>query len=165
MSPAGPSQGANCSPSGGSVAASAASVGGRHPLLELEHLAVSYGGIQAVKGIDIVVGDGELACLIGANGAGKTTTLKGICGLLPVKRGTIRYAGEDITGRPAYTLVRRGLSLVPEGRGMFGALTIDENLATSSVCSHCFRGSRSGAGKRPGRCRAASSRCWRSRGP
>jgi branched-chain amino acid transport system ATP-binding protein len=113
----------------GSAAAPAASVGGRHPLLELEHLAVSYGGIQAVKGIDIVVGDGELVCLIGANGAGKTTTLKGICGLLPVKRGTIRYAGEDITGRPAYTLVRRGLSLVPEGRGMFGALTIDENLA------------------------------------
>ena len=99
------------------------------PLLALDRLAVAYGGIQAVKGIDVVVGEGELVCLIGANGAGKTTTLKGICGLLPVKSGTIRYAGDDITGRPAFTLVRRGLAMVPEGRGMFGALTIEENLA------------------------------------
>ena len=99
------------------------------PLLALERLAVAYGGIQAVKGIDIVVADGELVCLIGANGAGKTTTLKGICGLLPIKSGTIRYAGDDITGCPSYQLVRRGLAMVPEGRGMFGALTIEENLA------------------------------------
>jgi branched-chain amino acid transport system ATP-binding protein len=99
------------------------------PLLALEQLAVSYGGIQAVKGIDIDVGDGELVCLIGANGAGKTTTLKGICGLLPIKSGTIRYDGDDITGHPSFSLVRRGLAMVPEGRGMFGALTIEENLA------------------------------------
>ena len=99
------------------------------PLLALERVAVSYGGIQAVKGIDAVVGEGELVCLIGANGAGKTTTLKGICGLLPLRAGHIRYAGEDITGRRPFTLVRRGLALVPEGRGMFGALTIEENLA------------------------------------
>jgi branched-chain amino acid transport system ATP-binding protein len=99
------------------------------PLLELEALAVSYGGIQAVKGIDITVGDGELVSLIGANGAGKTTTLKGICGLLPIKSGRIRYRGDDITGHPSYKLVRRGLAMVPEGRGMFGALTIEENLA------------------------------------
>ncbi len=98
-------------------------------LLALERLAVSYGGIQAVKGIDIVVGEGELVCLIGANGAGKTTTLKGVCGLLPVKSGTIRYAGEDVTGYRSFALVRRGLSMVPEGRGVFGALTIDENLS------------------------------------
>jgi len=98
-------------------------------LLSLERLAVAYGGIQAVKGIDLVVGNGELVCLIGANGAGKTTTLKGICGLLPIKSGKIRYDGEDITGRPAFHLVRRGLAMVPEGRGMFGALTIEENLA------------------------------------
>ena len=101
----------------------------RPPLLALERLAVAYGGIQAVKGIDLEVRDGELVCLIGANGAGKTTTLKGICGLLPVKSGTIRYAGDDITGVPSYRLVRRGLAMVPEGRGMFGALTIEENLA------------------------------------
>ena len=98
-------------------------------LLELSRLQVAYGGIQAVKGIDLEVGDGELVCLIGANGAGKTTTLKGICGLLPIKHGTIHYAGDDITGWPAFELVRRGLAMVPEGRGVFGALTIEENLA------------------------------------
>jgi branched-chain amino acid transport system ATP-binding protein len=99
------------------------------PLLELKGLQVAYGGIQAVKGIDLTVGQGELVCLIGANGAGKTTTLKGITGLQPVKSGTIHYAGEDITGKPAFQLVRKGLSMVPEGRGVFGALTIEENLA------------------------------------
>ena len=99
------------------------------PLLALERLAVAYGGIQAVKGIDLDVRERELVCLIGANGAGKTTTLKGICGMLPVKSGTIRYAGDDITGQPSFRLVRRGLAMVPEGRGMFGALTIEENLA------------------------------------
>jgi branched-chain amino acid transport system ATP-binding protein len=99
------------------------------PLLELTRLALAYGGIQAVKGIDLVVRQGELVCLIGANGAGKTTTLKGICGMLPVKSGAIRYDGNDITGRPAFELVRNGLAMVPEGRGVFGALTIEENLA------------------------------------
>ena len=67
--------------------------------------------------------------MIGANGAGKTTTLKGITGLQPVKSGAIRYNGEDITGKPTFELVRKGLSMVPEGRGVFGALSIDENLA------------------------------------
>jgi len=99
------------------------------PLLELSKLTVSYGGIQAVRGIDLHVDRGELVCLIGANGAGKTTTLKGICGLQPVQGGSIRYGGEDIGGRPAFELVRRGLAMVPEGRGVFGALTIEENLA------------------------------------
>ena len=99
------------------------------PLLELKRLQVAYGGIQAVKGIDLEVAHGELVCLIGANGAGKTTTLKGITGLQPVKGGSIHYDGEDITGRAAFQLVRKGLSMVPEGRGVFGALTVDENLA------------------------------------
>jgi branched-chain amino acid transport system ATP-binding protein len=99
------------------------------PLLAVERLQVAYGGIQAVKGIDLVVAPGELVCLIGANGAGKTTTLKGICGLQPVKSGAVRYGGEDVTGRRAFELVRRGLAMVPEGRGVFGALTIQENLA------------------------------------
>lgn len=98
-------------------------------LLELSRLEVAYGGIQAVKGIDLHVAKGELVCLIGANGAGKTTTLKGICGLLPVKGGAIRYAGDNVTGRAAFELVRRGLAMVPEGRGVFGGLTIEENLA------------------------------------
>jgi branched-chain amino acid transport system ATP-binding protein len=100
-----------------------------HPLLELKKLEVAYGGIHAVKGIDLDVGEGELVCLIGANGAGKTTTLKGICGLLPVKAGSIFYGGASITGKPAFQLVRRGLAMVPEGRGVFGGLTIEENLA------------------------------------
>jgi branched-chain amino acid transport system ATP-binding protein len=99
------------------------------PLLEVRKLAVAYGGIQAVKGIDLRVADGEHGCLIGANGAGKTTTLKGICGLLPVRAGSVLYDGADVTGRPAFELVRRGLAMVPEGRGVFGALTIEENLA------------------------------------
>jgi branched-chain amino acid transport system ATP-binding protein len=103
--------------------------GAATPLLELKQLEVAYGGIHAVKGINLEVGDGELVCLIGANGAGKTTTLRGICGLQPVKAGSIRYAGESIAGRPAFELVRKGLAMVPEGRGVFGALTIEENLA------------------------------------
>jgi len=98
-------------------------------LLELNKLEVAYGGIHAVKGIDLIVRQGELVCLIGANGAGKTTTLKGITGLQPVKSGKVVYDGNDVTGKPAFQLVRKGLSMVPEGRGVFGALTIEENLA------------------------------------
>jgi branched-chain amino acid transport system ATP-binding protein len=98
-------------------------------LLELNKLEVAYGGIHAVKGIDLIVRQGELVCLIGANGAGKTTTLKGITGLQPVKAGKVVYDGKDVTGKPAFQLVRKGLSMVPEGRGVFGALTIEENLA------------------------------------
>ena len=104
---------------------------GAHPnaLLELARVEIAYGGIQAVKGIDLHVDKGELVCLIGTNGAGKTTTLKGITGLQPVKAGTIRYDGENVTGRRSFELVRKGLAMVPEGRGVFGALTIEENLA------------------------------------
>jgi branched-chain amino acid transport system ATP-binding protein len=98
-------------------------------LLELKRLEVAYGGIHAVKGIDLVVGEGELICLIGANGAGKTTTLKAVCGLQPVKAGRVEYAGEDISGMPSFALVRKGLAMVPEGRGVFGTLTTEENLA------------------------------------
>ena len=106
---------------------------GRHPgaaaLLALSAVEIAYGGIHAVKGIDLHVDRGELVCLIGANGAGKTTTLKGITGLQPVKAGAIRYGGENVTGRKSFELVRMGLAMVPEGRGVFGALTIEENLA------------------------------------
>src|SRR5512139_1890921 len=112
------------------------------PLLALDKLAVSYGGIKAVKGIDLHVDRGELVCLIGANGAGKTTTLKGICGLQPVSAGAVRYDGEDVTGRPAFELVRRRLAMVPEGRGVFGALTIEENLAMGAYTRHDAAGIR-----------------------
>jgi branched-chain amino acid transport system ATP-binding protein len=74
--------------------------------------------------------------VIGAHGAGKTTTLKGICGVQPVKDGSVHYQGSDITGIASYRLVRRGLSMVPEGRGVFGALTIEENLAMGAYARH-----------------------------
>jgi branched-chain amino acid transport system ATP-binding protein len=97
-------------------------------LLEVENLEVAYGGIQAVKGVDLTVRQGELVCLIGANGAGKTTTLKALAGMLRPRAGHVRYEGRGITGRPAHELVRRGLALVPEGRGIFARLTVAENL-------------------------------------
>jgi len=98
-------------------------------LLEVRGLQVCYGGINAVKGIDLDVGKGEFVTLIGANGAGKTTTLKALAGLLRPAAGHIHYNGEDITARPACERVRLGLALVPEGRGVFGRLTVEENLA------------------------------------
>jgi branched-chain amino acid transport system ATP-binding protein len=99
------------------------------PLLEVRGLKVAYGGINAVKGIDLDVGAGELVALIGANGAGKTTTLKALSGLITPAAGRVRYHGQDITGTPAFKLVRQGLALVPEGRGVFARLTVAENLA------------------------------------
>jgi branched-chain amino acid transport system ATP-binding protein len=98
-------------------------------LLEVKGLEVGYGGIRAVKGIDLAVAKGELVCLIGANGAGKTTTLRAICGLLPARAGSVRYDGADISRAPAFELPRRGLVMVPEGRGIFPQLTVEENLA------------------------------------
>jgi len=82
-----------------------------------------------VRGIDLRVEPGELVCLIGANGAGKTTTLRAICGLVTASKDSIHYAGKSIVGVPAFALVRQGLAMVPEGRGIFGQLTIEENLA------------------------------------
>jgi branched-chain amino acid transport system ATP-binding protein len=98
-------------------------------LLDVKGLEVRYGGIRAVKGIDLAVDEGELVCLIGANGAGKTSALKAICGLLPAAAGSVTYAGGPITGAPSFRLVREGLVLVPEGRGIFGQLSVAENLA------------------------------------
>ena len=98
-------------------------------MLKVRGLKVSYGGINAVKGVDLDVAEGELVTLIGANGAGKTTTLKALAGLLRPAAGRIHYNGVDITARPAFELVRQGLALVPEGRGVFGRLTVEENLA------------------------------------
>jgi len=102
---------------------------GETALLELKSLQVAYGGIQAVKGIDLVVRERELVCLIGANGAGKTTTLKAVTGLARSAAGRIVYDGAEITGLRAHQIARRGLAMVPEGRGVFAQLTIEENLA------------------------------------
>ncbi len=103
-------------------------VPGGGPLLEILDLKVAYGGIKALKGISLRVFQGEIVAMIGANGAGKTTTLKTIAGLLPVTSGEVTFAKQSIVGRSAETLAERGISLVPEGRGIFPNLTVRENL-------------------------------------
>jgi branched-chain amino acid transport system ATP-binding protein len=97
------------------------------PILKITGLKVAYGGIQAVKGIDLEIRPGELVTLIGANGAGKTTTLKAITGT-QAWAGTIEYAGSSTSGLAPYQLLRRGLVMVPEGRGVFTRMTVTENL-------------------------------------
>ena len=100
----------------------------QQPLLSIKGLQVAYGGIQAVKGVDMDVYQGELVTLIGANGAGKTTTLKALMGLLPYKNGDISFQGKSIKGIPTWELLKQGLVMVPEGRGVFARMTIVENL-------------------------------------
>ena len=97
-------------------------------LLEVKGLKVAYGGIQAVKGVDFEVREGELVSLIGSNGAGKTTTMKAITGTLGMNDGDIVYLGKSIKGKGAWDLVKQGLVMVPEGRGVFARMTITENL-------------------------------------
>ena len=97
-------------------------------LLKVAGLKVSYGGIQAVKGVDFEVHEGELVSLIGSNGAGKTTTMKAITGGLAANAGDIFYLGKPIKGQGAWDLVKQGLVMVPEGRGVFTRMTITENL-------------------------------------
>ena len=97
-------------------------------LLKVTGLKVAYGGIQAVKGVDFEVRAGELVTLIGSNGAGKTTTMKAITGLLPLNGGDIQFMGQSIRGRGAWDMVKQGLAMVPEGRGVFTRMTITENL-------------------------------------
>jgi branched-chain amino acid transport system ATP-binding protein len=97
-------------------------------MLKVSGLKVAYGGIQAVKGVSLEVRSGELVSLIGANGAGKTTTLKAITGLQPVADGNIEFMGRSIRGQGAWDLVRQGLVMVPEGRGVFARMSIVENL-------------------------------------
>lgn len=97
-------------------------------LLELRDLRVAYGGIQAVKGLNLELREGELVSLIGANGAGKSTTLKAICGLLQPQGGEVRYQGRAIGAQGPWDLVAQGLVMVPEGRGIFARMSIEENL-------------------------------------
>jgi branched-chain amino acid transport system ATP-binding protein len=97
-------------------------------LLKVKGLKVAYGGIQAVKGVDFEVHEGELVSLIGSNGAGKTTTMKAITGTLPINAGDIEYLGKSIKGQGPWDLVKQGLAMVPEGRGVFTRMTITENL-------------------------------------
>ena len=106
---------------GGTTGAAAA-------LLRVKGLKVAYGGIQAVKGVSFEVRDGELVTLIGANGAGKTTTLKAVTGTQPAAGGEVEFLGKSIRGQGAWDLVKQGLVMVPEGRGVFARMTIVENL-------------------------------------
>ncbi|MFJ4289186.1 ABC transporter ATP-binding protein [Cupriavidus sp. NPDC089707] len=100
----------------------------KQTVLKISGLKVAYGGIQAVKGIDLDIQDGELVTLIGANGAGKTTTMKAITGLQGWAGGDVEYMGKSIKGVPSYALLKQGLAMVPEGRGVFARMTITENL-------------------------------------
>ncbi len=97
-------------------------------LLEIQGLQVGYGGIHAVKGIDLHIAPGELVALIGSNGAGKTTTLKSLAGLIPSAAGQIHYDGKNLSDIAAHQRVSMGIALVPEGRGVFARLSIAENL-------------------------------------
>jgi branched-chain amino acid transport system ATP-binding protein len=98
------------------------------PLLAVEALEAGYGGLQVLFGVDLDVTAGEIVALMGSNGAGKTTTLRAIIGQLKPTGGRVLLDGEDVTGRPPEWLVRRGVALVPEGRGMLRGLTVEDNL-------------------------------------
>lgn len=104
------------------------------PILQLRDVKVAYGAIEAVKGIDLELAAGELVSLIGANGAGKTTTLNAIAGTLGVSAGELLYDGKRIEKLPAHKRLRQGLALVPEGRGIFTRLTVEENLRMGAYC-------------------------------
>ena len=98
------------------------------PILSIKGLQVAYGGIQAVKKVDMEIMEGELVTLIGSNGAGKTTTLKAITGMIPMKAGEVTYQGKSINGVPSWESLANGIVMVPEGRGVFARMTITENL-------------------------------------
>ena len=97
-------------------------------MLKVENLQVNYGLIRAIKGVSFSVEEGEIVALIGANGAGKTTIMHSVCGLIPKSGGTVTFLGNDITDTPAHKLVYQGISQVPEGRRVFGELSVRDNL-------------------------------------
>jgi len=101
-------------------------------LLEVERLEASYGASQALFGVDLAVGEGEVVALMGRNGMGKTTTIRAICNLTPPHGGTLRFAGTSLKGLPSYRVARLGIGLVPEGRRCFPNLTVEENLVAAA---------------------------------
>ena len=141
-------------------------------LLYIKDLKVSYGGIEAIKGISMNVEKGEIVTLIGANGAGKSTTLRAISGLVPLKEGTITYDGQVISGQTPQKIVSEGIGMVPEGRRVFPNLTVLENLKIGAYLRkddltpdiehvyQMFPAWRSAPGSWRAPCPAASSRCW-----
>jgi branched-chain amino acid transport system ATP-binding protein len=102
-------------------------------LLEVSGLRAGYGRLPVIFGIDLNVEEGEIVALLGLNGAGKTTTLRAISGMIPVMAGSVRFGGDDITGHPAERITRRGLLHVPEGRGIFPNLRVDESLRLAAA--------------------------------
>ena len=138
-------------------------------MLKVRDLVVAYGGIEALKGISIDVPEGQIVTLIGANGAGKSTLLRTIMGLEKPRSGSVEYNEENLKGLNSQHIVTRGITLVPEGRRVFPNLTVLENLCakmktvssrTSNVSTNSSPGWRSGTGRWPAPCPAASSRCW-----
>ena len=121
-------------------------------LLKVTDLVVSYGGIEALKGISFEVEQGQIVTLIGANGAGKSTTLRTISGLVPPKDGRIYFEGRDITDLNTQKIVETGIAMVPEGRRVFANLTVLENLRIGAYLR------KDSSWRAP--CPAASSRCW-----
>jgi branched-chain amino acid transport system ATP-binding protein len=105
-------------------------------LLKIENLEASYGAIKALHGISLEVAEGELVALLGINGAGKSTTLKSITGVLRPIKGTVTFAGENIANRTPEAIAKRGISLVPEGREIFGTLTVEENLRLGAFLTY-----------------------------
>ena len=114
------------------------------PALLIEDLEVAYGGVPAVRGVSLTVDAGEIVGLIGPNGAGKSTTLHAIMGLIPCQGGDVAHAGRSLRGRAPEAIARSGVALVPEGRRLFGELTVDENLRLGLAAR---------ATKRPAACR------------
>jgi branched-chain amino acid transport system ATP-binding protein len=109
-------------------------------MLEITGLVAGYGPVHALDGVDLRVAQGSVTAVLGANGAGKTTLLRAISGLLRPRGGSVRLAGEDVTGRPPEDLVRRGMSHVPEGRGVIVELTVEENLRLGALWRRDRRG-------------------------
>ena len=147
-------------------------------MLKAENLNVYYGPIHAVKGVIFEVSEGEIVTLIGANGAGKSTTLKTVSGLMRSRGGAIEFMGKSIASTAPHKIVEQGIAHVPEGRRIFTAMTVEENLDMGAFIKknanveqdkervfEQFPASRSGAGRSPARSPAASSRCSPWAGP
>ena len=147
------------------------------PLLSLSGVTAFYGAIQALRGIDLTVNEGEIVTLIGANGAGKSTLMMTICGDPRARSGRIVHDGQDITRWPTHEIMRRGIAQAPEGRRIFNRMTVHENLlmgaevagrndipATLGQVFALFPRLRERLASAAALCPVASSRCWRSAG-
>ena len=131
--------------------------------LVVDNLVLAYGAIEAVRGVSFCLGAGELVALIGANGAGKSTTLKGLAGLVPARQGEVRLGGVALASLPAHQRVSAGLSLVPEGRGLFPRLSVHENLLMGAYLRRdggVVLACGNGVSRCAAPCRAVNSRWW-----